>query len=529
LLLDIMMPGISGFDILRRMRANPILTLIPVIVLTSAADHEIKLQALELGAADFLAKPVDPSELVLRLRNSLAAKAYRDRLAYSDPVTGLPNRRMFLDRLDWALEHCRRYRHQGAVLYIDLDRFKSLNEALGPGLGDSVLKSVGERLEHCVRSSDFVARVGKGKSIPSLSRLGSDEFTVLLPEVGNPEAAARVAQRLLEALQPSLNAGGHEVFVSASIGIATFPADGDDIDSLLRNAAAALHHAREISSANYAFYSRDLNARALQRLSTEGQLRRGLEREEFRLHYQPKVDAHSGRMVGAEGLLRWQHPERGLIGPGEFISMAESSGLIGPLGEWVLKQACEQATAWQASGLLIPRVAVNVSSRQFADPTFVPRVHGALAWSGLSPAHLVLELTESMVMRNPLEAVRALHQLKEIGVKLSLDDFGTGYSSLSYLKRFPLDELKIDRSFLGRIDVDPDDAAIVIAIIALARSLGLSTVAEGVETLQQLEFLRSEGCDDIQGYLFGKPMPAEEFALLLGPNSLPVLSARSWV
>ena len=296
---------------------------------------------------------------------------------------------------------------------------------------------------------------------------------------------------------------------------------------LLTNAAAALRHAKEQGSNGYAFYSKELNARALIRLNTEGELRRALERREFRLFYQPKVDALSGRLLGAEALLRWQHPQRGLVGPGEFISVAESSGLIGALGAWVFSEACRQAKRWQAAGLIVPRVAVNVSGRQFADPNFVAKVQATLVASGLSAALIALELTESMVMRDPPQTVRALHQLKEIGVKLSIDDFGTGYSSLSYLKRFPLDELKIDRSFVDRIDADPDNAAIVVAVIALARSLGLSTVAEGVETPLQLRFLQEKGCDEIQGYLFGKPMPAESFIRLLDPESLPVLAARS--
>jgi diguanylate cyclase (GGDEF)-like protein len=511
LLLDLMMPGMSGLEILARMDGLNILKDIPTIILTSSKDAAVKLQALELGATDFLAKPVDPSELLLRLRNTLAAKAYRDRLANYDALTGLPNRSTFMDRLDWALRHAARYKQSGAVLQVGLDEFNRVNEALGPACGDALLQGVAQRLEECLRDTDTIGRLEQDGPRPSLSRLSGDEFTVLLPTVRMSDDAAHIAQRLLEAIAAPFHLSGHEVSVTCSIGIAVFPTDGGERDTILKNAGAAMQHAKERGRNVSAFYSSELNARALQRLQLTTQLRRSLDRDELVLYYQPKVDVRSGEVVGAEALVRWQHPDRGLVPPGEFISLAEENGLVVPLGNWVLRTACKQIRAWHDAGYRVPIVSVNVSSHQFRQGDLPAVVGTALDGAGIDSRSVCLELTEGVIMENAQANIETLSDLKAMGVKLSIDDFGTGYSSLSYLSRFPLDELKIDRSFIMQIRAEDDRAAIVTAILAMAHSLGLSVVAEGIESEPQLAFLNAQGCDESQGFFKSKPVPAAEF------------------
>jgi diguanylate cyclase (GGDEF)-like protein len=514
-LLDLNMPVVTGFDILTSIRAHSDLQHLPVIILTSSNDSQTKLQALQLGATDFLAKPVDPSELALRLRNTLAAKAYQDRLTYYNTLTELPNRRMFIDRLVWSLQHAKREGGSGAVLHIDLDRFKRINDTLGPRIGDELLKGVAQRLLQCVRAVDTVGRLELHGSQTSLSHLGADEFTVLFPDIARAENAAHVARRIQAALEEPFHVEGHEVFVTPSIGIAVFPNDGEDVDTLLKHADIAMHHAKQRGRNTYEFYSREMNAKALERLSLENQLRRALEHNELLLFYQPKVALGTVQIVGAEALIRWRHPTLGMVSPEVFIPLAEESGLIVALGEWVLETACRQTKAWQAAGFGAMHIAVNVSVRQLREPRLLHTIRQALESSGLEAQYLTLELTENMLMENAKKNVDALRQIKDMGVKLSIDDFGTGYSSLSYLRQFPLDELKIDRSFVSAIQAETDDAPIVAAIIAMAHSLGLTVVAEGVETAQQLAFLRHRGCNEYQGYLCSKPVIADEFAALL--------------
>ena len=436
----------------------------------------------------------------------------QDRLAFFDPVTGLPNRRLFMDRLEWACEHSRRYGNRGALLHIDMDRFKQVNDALGPGTADLVLKQVGERLARCIGTTDSITRLGRGGSTPSLSRLGGDEFSVLLPDVDNGESAAVAAGRMLEALhdQPFHN-GSQEIFLSASIGVAVFPDDGADVDTVLNNAGAALHEAKHDGRRQFKFYSKAFNARARQRLSVETELRRALEREELRLHFQPKVDTASQAVTGAEALVRWQHPERGLIGPMEFIPVAESSGLILPLGEWVFHAACRQVVAWRQAGLAPVPVSVNVSSLQLRDQSFIDAVARILRETGLAAGTMSIELTETVILDKSDRTKQALERLHDLGTKLSIDDFGAGFTSLSYLKHLPFAEVKIDKSFVDSIETDTDSAAIVAAVIALAHNLGLRVVAEGVETQAQHAFLQEKGCDECQGYLFSRPVSADTF------------------
>ncbi|MFN0039293.1 MAG: putative bifunctional diguanylate cyclase/phosphodiesterase [Burkholderiales bacterium] len=522
LFLDVVMPGMNGIEILRSLRDEKLLHDTPVIVLTSSSDPKVKLQALEFGAADFLSKPVDPSELVLRLRNTLSAKAYRDRLAYFDRVTGLPNRRMFIDRLDWACRHSKRFGDRGAVLLLDLDRFRQINEAFGPNAGDVLLREVGERLATCVRETDAIARQGRMGSIPSLSRLGGDEFSLLLTKIDCDENAVAVSTRLLDCLSGKpFYVEDNEVFLAASIGVSVFPDDGGDVDSLLKNAGVALRYAKEERRGQFTFFSKELNARALQRLNIESELRRAIENNEFRLHFQPKIHTLSGAMAGAEALARWQHPVRGLLGPMEFIPVAENSGLIVSFGERILLSACSQFVEWTSRGLDPGRISVNVSALQIRDPGFVDSVARILTRTGMPSERLCLELTESVILQRTSETFKVLRQLHELGLKLSIDDFGAGFTSLGHLKSLPFDELKIDKSFNDGIEKEAESRAIVAAVIALAHHLGHRVVAEGVETAGQHAFLLESGCDECQGYYFGRPVAAAEFEARWLPANRP--------
>ena len=420
-------------------------------------------------------------------------------MAHHDELTGLPNRTLLTDRVEQAIARAQRGGGKLALLFLDLDRFKNVNDSLGHAVGDHLLQAVSQRLLTCLRYQDTAAR------------LGGDEFIISLPDVTDGPEAARVAARILAELAKPFNVSGHLLPAEASIGIALYPDDGDNAQTLMRNADTAMYHAKESGRANYQFFSAQMTERVSRRLSTETRLRRALEQGEFTLHYQPLIELASGRIDGAEALARWPQPDqRRMVSPAEFIPVAEDTGLIVPLGEWVLREACLQAQAWQAVQPGV-RVAVNLSPRQFRQKQLVVMVEQALRDSGLPPSLLELELTEGMLMHHADETVQTLEQLHEMGVRLAIDDFGTGYSSLSYLKRFPIHTLKIDRSFVQDLSHDPDDAAIVTAIIAMARGLDLSVTAEGVETEEQAAFLRSLSCRLAQGFHFGRPMPAAEF------------------
>jgi diguanylate cyclase (GGDEF)-like protein len=508
LLLDIHMPGMNGFQILEAMLADPALRHIPAIVLTAADDPETKLRALGLGASDFLRKPVDESELVLRLRNTLAAKAYQDYLAYYDRATGLANRQRFMSELDRAMREALPRDGMGAVLEFDLDRFKQINEALGMATGDRVIREAGRRIRGTLDTlmDDEATAAGRGLA----ARSGGDEFSVLLASVPNVERASRVVESVLKALAQPYEIDNRELHVTASAGVALFPADGAVMDELVKNAASALHQAKQGGGDSYRFYSREFNEKAAQRLSMEAQLRKAIERGELELFYQPKMRVDSRALCGAEALMRWRHPERGLVPPDEFVPVAEESGLIVSVGEWAIEAACRQLRDWEGGRLQRVPIAVNVSPRQFR-PQLPAIVRRAVESTGQG-AFLRLELTEGSVMSDPERAIGLLRELKALGMKLSIDDFGTGYSSISYLQKLPLDELKIERSFLTGIRASGDQAALVDLIIGMAHSLGLSVVAEGVETEVQFAYLRERRCDEAQGYLLGKPLPAAEFA-----------------
>jgi diguanylate cyclase (GGDEF)-like protein/PAS domain S-box-containing protein len=438
-------------------------------------------------------------------RDITARKQAEERLnalAHYDTLTGLPNRLLFQDRLAQALSQARRERRLVGLLYLDLDRFKRINDTLGHTIGDQLLKTVAQRLVGCVRASNEV------------SRLGGDEFTIVLPGLTTPEGAAVVARKILRAVSQPISVQGHEVLVTPSIGVTIFPTDGADIEFLLKNADTAMYRAKERGNA-YQFYAPEMHSRALDRLALENRLRRALERGEFVVFYQPQVDLASRRLVGIEALVRWRQPDAEVVLPGEFIPLAEETGLIIPIGEWVLRTACAQNRAWQAAGLPPVRVSVNLSSRQVAQIDLPDVVMRALKAARLDPRYLELELTESIFMRDAEATTAALDRLDAMGVTFSIDDFGTGYSSLSYLKRFPINALKIGQGFIHDVTSNPDDAAIVTTIIAMAHSLNMRVVAEGIERPAQLSFLRAHGCDVMQGNLVGPPLPAEEIAPFL--------------
>jgi diguanylate cyclase (GGDEF)-like protein/PAS domain S-box-containing protein len=424
-------------------------------------------------------------------------------LAHYDELTGLPNRSMFHQRVGHALAQARRNDKELAILFIDLDHFKKINDTLGHEAGDRALKLIAERVRGCLRESDTVGR------------LGGDEFVVLIEELPRSESVAEVATKILAAVARPFPLDAAEYQLTASIGISTYPGDSEDMQALMKNADISMYRAKEQGRNNYQFYSVQMNVHTLERLALESDLRHAMERDEFRLHYQPKIDIRSGRVTGAEALLRWQRPARALVPPAQFIELAEETGLIVPIGEWVLKTACLHGKAWLDQGLPRLTVAVNLSARQFAHESLLADVTRTLRDTKLDPACLEFEITESMVMRDPEHAVKLLGGLKAMGIRLSIDDFGTGYSSLNYLKRFPLDSVKIDRAFIQDLPGNADDAAITRAIIAMAHSLRLKVIAEGVETEEQLRFLRELGCDEMQGYLFSGPLPGDEFVRLL--------------
>ena len=439
------------------------------------------------------------------------AKVELDHLAHHDVLTGLPNRILLQDRLSQAIELARRQGRQLAVMFMDLDQFKHINDSLGHALGDQLLQSVAQRLVACVRQSDTV------------SRQGGDEFVLLFPHIEHAEDAALSAQKLLAALALPHHIDQHELHISASIGISIYPDDGQDTETLIKSADTAMYHAKENGRNNYKFFEQSMNARAVQRQSVEASLRRALERQEFVLHYQPKINLHSGAMVGVEALIRWQHPQRGLLLPAQFVPIAEDCGLILPIGRWVLREACLQARTWLQAGLPPITIAVNTSALEFRAKDFLENIRATLAETGLEPRYLELELTESVLMRDAESSDSVLHALADLGVKLAVDDFGTGYSSLSYLRQFPIDTLKIDQSFVNQMTSNPDDATIVSAVIGMGKSLRQRVIAEGVETPEQYAFLLAQQCDEGQGYYFGRPVVAEALATLLQTGVSPTL------
>jgi PAS domain S-box-containing protein len=487
-----------------------------------------------LGAAGAVEKVIGIAQDITERR---AAEDRIRNLAYFDNVTGLPNRTLLSEILGQGISAARRYGRELAVLFLDIDHFKRINDSLGHGAGDIVLQEVARRLIECIRGSDRTFRSGGGRTTVAaeagernlVSRLGGDEFVVVLGEVRRAEDSATVARRIAEVLAAPLIVEGNEIKITVSIGISVFPVDGGDVESLLKNADAAMFYAKDQGRDRSQFYTASLNQRAVRRFSVETNLRKALERGELLVYYQPKIHIERGEPSGMEALIRWRRDGQ-LISPGDFIPIAEETGLIVPIGEWVLRTACAQAAAWTMQGLGSLKVSVNLSAAQFRQPGIVSRIADILETTALPPELLELELTEGMLVEDTAASIATLSELNALGLSISIDDFGTGYSSLSYLKRFPLDALKIDRSFVRDLATDADDAAIVKATIALAHSLRLQVIAEGVETEAQLAYLRRLGCDDAQGYLFSPPVAPDAFAAWITSRrqavSLPV-RARS--
>ncbi|MBX2880154.1 MAG: EAL domain-containing protein [Granulosicoccus sp.] len=515
LLLDLMMPDVSGFDILKELRADPELKHIPVIVLTSSDDSETKLQALRLGANDFLSKPVDSSELALRLRNTLTAQAYTHQMTHFDGLTGLPNRVSFSARLNNVVHRRPDPEGLAAVLIINLDRFKTINDLVGRKSGDEVLHAFSRRLQVMFGSDDETIVQHQDSPRNSVYRIGGDKFVVLLPYVTDPEDIVATAAPFLSKMEEPFRIVGQEIYVTCSIGISVFPDDGSDEERLVAHAETAMIHAKQRRNNSYAFYSKKMDAKARQLLSLENGMRAAIDNNEFFLMYQPKIHTRTGRISGAEALIRWQHPEYGLVSPERFIPMAESSGLIVPIGDWVLNEACRQAGHWRKIGYGDFRIAVNVSIRQLHEDGYISLVKDALQRHSLSADALTIELTENMIMENASSNVEKLNELKKLGVKLSIDDFGTGYSSLGYLQKFSLDELKIDKSFIQTINSATDKSPIVKAVVSLAHDMGMKVVAEGVETRHQLARVHALRCEEYQGYLCSEPLQSDAFQRLL--------------
>jgi diguanylate cyclase (GGDEF)-like protein len=458
-------------------------------------------------------------------RKSAEAEIYN--LAYYDELTELPNRELFSQSLERTIKQAQRDGQKFAVLFVDLDRFKRINDTLGHSIGDELLKDVAGRLAKCTRSTDSVAHLHpEASEAIRLARLGGDEFVVKLYGIDSEETVASIASRIITELTPPFTCGGHQFVVTPSIGIALYPQDGDTGEQLLMNADSAMYRAKNLGRNTYKFFSETMRTKSLHRLDLENLIRAAIDDKQFTLAYQPKVDAKSRRLVGAEALLRWQHPTRGAIAPDDFIPIAEETGLIIPIGQWVLQEACRQVQVWSTTAVGAVPVSVNISSHQFRDGGLGKSVFEALSGAGINANLLELEITESVLLQDVDKTLVELRALKKSGVSLSIDDFGTGYSSLSYLKRFPIDTIKIDRSFVKDLHTDADDAAICAAILAMATQLGLKVVAEGVETREQLEFLRRHGCDHIQGFIFGKPLSADAFLAFLSKLAPPGAGQR---
>ncbi len=517
LFLDLNMPGVDGFEVLTHLRANPETQHLAVIVLTSDTDSETKLKALELGATDFLEKPIDASEVILRLRNTLRAKAYQDQLTYCDALTRLPNRALFQERLESGVEYARQHRFDLALMVVSIDRFQAVNDSLGPMAGDDVLKQIANRLRSASNDGGF-DRKGRDQGARCLARLGGDEFAISIPGRLGKSEVVEIAEDILDELRKPFDYRGKQVFLTASVGLARYSHDAGEASLLLKCAGAATESAKKQGGNMMQQFSKEITANADARRSLEADLHNALEKKELRLHFQPQIEVDTGRVSGMEALVRWHHPTRGLVVPDEFIPLAEESDLIRAIDSWVLEEACRQTRALHTAGYRGLNISVNVSARQFENPDLAWFVSNACAQSGVPPRSLTLELTESLVMADTVKAAKMLQQLKDIGVTISIDDFGTGYSSLAYLKRFPIDELKIDRSFIMEIPTRKDDSAIVKAVIAMARSLDLKVVAEGVETAAQMQFLKENNCHSAQGHVILEALPKQEFTSFLAQN-----------
>ena len=506
ILSDFSMPGFDGLQALRIARV--LAPGVPFIFLSGTIGEERAIEAIRSGATDYVLKN-NPRRLGTAVRRALdeaaERRAYEERIRYLanyDALLGLPNRSLLGDRTVQAITHSRRSGRSCALLVADLDRFKRVNESYGHQVGDALLAQFAERLGHAVREGDTVARL-------------SEAFAVLAADLARPDDVHNVARKIRDAVETPFTVNGQEIHLTVSLGASIYPKDGEQFEDLVRNAEAAMHRVKASGGNGLQFYAAEMTRDAIERLETEGALRAAIARKELQLHYQPLVEVSSGRIVGVEALMRWQHQSRGWISPGLFIPLAEESDLIQPLGTWALTEACRRLALWKQAAYPRLRMAVNVSARQFRDPGFVETVGRALRGNGVEPSLLDLELTESVLVEDRARVASVLQELKGLGVRVAIDDFGTGYSSLSYLSTLPIDSLKIDRSFVSRAAQGGRDASISQAVISLGHALGLRVLAEGVETREQLQFLRLHGCDDAQGFLFARPAAAEAIAPLL--------------
>jgi diguanylate cyclase (GGDEF)-like protein len=509
LLLDLMMPEVSGFDILAAVRSHPKYKHLPVIILTASTDTENKLKALGLGATDFLAKPLDKSELGLRVRNTLGAKAYLDQLAYYDPLTKLPNRQLFIEELSWAMKGATRYGEFLSLLNIEIDNFDKINDTIGVSAGDEVLRLMSQRIQTVIRNCDVLSRgPAEEDAGMKLFHFGRSVFTLVLYRIESIESAANIASRIIELSRAPLQVGERDLYVTTSIGIATCPAEGNAATELLRLASSAKDFAKKSGGNTFQSSSQEINEMYDKRLKLESQFRKAIKNQELEMYYQPKVDLITGSIVGVEALVRWNSDE-GLVLPDAFIPLAEETGMIIPMGEWCLVESFRQLKEWQESDRAPITMSVNLSAKQFESEAFLPMLKQTISSIGVDTRFLTLELTESLLIDNVEEKIKTLNTLKEMGFKLSIDDFGTGYSSLSYLRRLPFDELKIDRSFIMEVLEHDNSRAIVSTVVFLAKSLSMLTVAEGVEEEGELEFLKKLGCDQFQGFLFSRAVPSD--------------------
>jgi len=507
LLLDLMMPEVSGFDILKAVRRHPKLGHLPVIILTASEDADDKLHCLDLGATDFLAKPVDPSELRLRVRNTLTAKAYLDQLAYYDRQTNLPNRHTFIDHLEWTLNWSKHNVNQFALLSIELDQFDAISDTVGLFAGDEVLREISDRLKKVTQQEDSPGRLDSAEKPDShLSRFEGGVFTLLLHRISTEREAAQVAKRILESIRQPVAIENTEIYFTASIGIAIYPTENKETDDLLQLASSARNYAKNQGGDRFQFSSQRIEQQYKRRLKLEAALRKALEKNELILYYQPRVDIQTGALVSVEALLRWKWTDGRIILPTEFIPMAEETGLIIPIGKWVINRACAQLAKWHRKKKIMIGMSVNLSAIQFLDRKLPEVVKEIIERHGIEPEFLTFELTENILLNDIDEKIEVMSRLKSLGVKLAIDDFGTGFSSLSYLRQLPLDELKIDKSFVTSLLDEEKSRALASSVIYLGRNLGLLTVAEGVEKNGQLDFLQQQRCDLYQGALFSMPI-----------------------
>jgi len=511
---DILMPGIDGISMCREIKILE--KNARIIVLTATSETSFIIDAIDIGISHYVLKPIKLDKLVNAIELCLEGiqrekqirrqEEYIRHMAYSDPLTGLPNRELFNELLHQSLAQAQRHIHDRhlAVLFLDLDRFKVINDTLGHPVGDQLLQAVASRLKNCCRRDQDV-----------VARRGGDEFIILLPDLDTPQEAVRVAQTIIDSFDKTFILPEHELFIGSCIGISIFPADGSDVDTLIKNADMAMYRAKEQGRNRYHLYNSSMDAQASLRLTMEISLRKALKGQEFFLNYQPKVNVKTGRVVSFEALARWYNPELGLIEPKQFIPLAEETGLIVQLGEWVLRTACAQNKAWQDANYPQLRVAVNFSPRQFLMHQLADMVENVLAETNLDPCWLEVEVTEGIMLQNVENTITTLRRLSDLGVHISIDDFGIGYSSLSYIKKLPINTLKIDQSFISDITSNPDDAAIATAVINMAQSLRLNVIAEGVENEEQARFLNSLECSEMQGFFFSKPLSAENFPFIL--------------